>query len=456
MANAEVVKMSGDTVDLYRRAVNAMSGIFRTNWLQVSEMTVQRLEELFHDTTRRDHTRYGTWFARNFPKMPSYLRRAATMAAHGHVSSFMTRYRAWQGGDRRSRSSRPPGWGAFNGWPVLYAANGGAGAMIRRDGDSVHLKLYDATTGQWSWHATAVTTRGRRHGGGHAPLSPALVVRGSRLALAQPYELRRAKHGKPSDRVCAVDLGINTQATAVVLDAFGTVIARRFFHLGAHIDRRDKALCRIREKAALTMGRGGKLGDGFCRALYARAAGLNTHMARELSRQMLGFAEQHGADTLVFEDLKGFRPKGGNGRTPMKQRFHGWLHRKLVKQAEVSAEERDMHVAFVHARGTSSWAYDGSGKVRRAKHNHALATFASGKRYNCDLSAACNIGARHIERSARLAATKAVAEIQEPAVRNPGWAARGKRTAGLPATTAAPRMPVTLSTLWREPLRTAA
>jgi putative transposase len=39
-------------------------------------------------------------------------------------------------------------------------------------------------------------------------------------------------------------------------------------------------------------------------------------------------------------------------------------------------------------------AYDGSGQVKRDKKNYALATFSSGKKYNCDLNGSYNIAAR--------------------------------------------------------------
>lgn len=53
-------------------------------------------------------------------------------------------------------------------------------------------------------------------------------------------------------------------------------------------------------------------------------------------------------------------------------------------------------VVFVNPRGTSSYAYDGSGKLKRNSSNYELAVFASGKKYNCDLSASYNIAARFI------------------------------------------------------------
>jgi hypothetical protein len=79
----------------------------------------------------------------------------------------------------------------------------------------------------------------------------------------------------------------------------------------------------------------------------------------------------------------------------LRQGFHGWLKSSIVSLTTEKYVELGGKTSQVNPRGTSSWAYDGSGKVRRNKKNYALATFASGKKYNADLSASYNIGARY-------------------------------------------------------------
>ncbi len=80
----------------------------------------------------------------------------------------------------------------------------------------------------------------------------------------------------------------------------------------------------------------------------------------------------------------------------LKQRFHNWLHRRIANLTEMKWSDKRGKVVYVNPRGTSSYAYDGSDKLKRNKDNYELAAFASGKRYNCDLSASYNIGARFI------------------------------------------------------------
>jgi IS605 OrfB family transposase len=126
--------------------------------------------------------------------------------------------------------------------------------------------------------------------------------------------------------------------------------------------------------------------------LHRRIAGLSLDAARAIASELAAFAAQHGAKAFVVEDLKGWRPKGPS--KAMRQRFHRFQHRALISALGHKAQELGVRVLEVFARGTSRWAYDGSGKVSRSKDNAQLATFASGKRYNADLNGALNIAAR--------------------------------------------------------------
>jgi len=458
LSERETVVMARDTVAIYHRLAKALATVFLTHWDEVHALSVENLERLFHATKQNPNPLYGAWFRRNFHKVPSYLRRAATHAAHGAVSSFMTRYRSWQGGDRRMRAQRPPRWGGIQTWPTLYAANGGAGAMIKRDGDVVEIKLYDARTKDWLWKRAAVVQRGKRHGGDGVPRSPMLVVKGNALALAQPYEYSRHGRAGSPDRVLAVDLGVNKAATCVIVDSDGTVSARKFISEAYHIDRRDKVLMHVRHKARQTMGKKGKLSKGFCKGLYRRAKGINLQIARSVSRQLVAFALAHGARCIVFEGLKGWRPKGGAKRSNLRQKFHGWLHRALVKQVEASAEEKRLKVSFVSPRGTSKWAYDGSGRVVRERWNYGRCRFRGGKQYDTDLSAAQNIGARYFVREMDRAALKAAEKektrddnVPSTGGRKSAWPAPGGRSGGprkRASSGTGPRMPAVLATLW--------
>ena len=78
--------------------------------------------------------------------------------------------------------------------------------------------------------------------------------------------------------------------------------------------------------------------------------------------------------------------------------LHLWRKRDIQKCCEHQAHRKGMRVSRICAWNTSRLAYDGSGVVTRDWENHSLCTFQTGKRYHCDLSASCNIGARYFIR----------------------------------------------------------
>ena len=389
---------------LYRQYVEALTGVVYTHWLEIADTESQcaAVERLIHVTTANPSPRYQ-YFNRNFPKFPSYLRRAVISAVIGQVSSFVTRYHKWQGGIRNRRNALPPRLTAdTNLHVVLYQ-----GQCIKFDDDNVEIKVHNGS--DWVWIKVAVVKRGKRHlltadKGASATrpnclpntkaLSPSLVLTSGGTYLSVPFEVNPPKLGKP-ERVCGVDLGMNTIAVASIIEPDGTVTARRFFDSAADIDRRDKRLQSIRKKACLTMGKTGKLYKGFAASTYRKARNINKQIAQLVSRQLVDWAMLNGAAVIVFENLKGWRPQGGRKGSSLRQRFHGWLHRLLVKLVEEKFAEVGGKVEFVFARGTSSNAYDGSGFVKRSKENYSQATFTTGKQYNCDLSASYNIGSRY-------------------------------------------------------------
>ena len=184
--------------------------------------------------------------------------RAIIKAAIGQVSSFMTRYYRWQQGQRSKKTALPPTLnGVTNLHVVLYR-----GQCILFEGDCVQIKVYNGK--EWVWEKIAVVGRRERHQLPNSKsLSPSLAMNHKGVFLAVPFEVTPPKLGKP-EKVCGVDLGLNTIAVASIVSPDGTVTARRFFNnCAADIDRRDKRLQAIRHKARLTMGKTGKLYKGF-------------------------------------------------------------------------------------------------------------------------------------------------------------------------------------------------
>lgn len=432
------------TVQSYRKLIRALAGVIFVHFDDISRASSKcfAVERLFHVTSDNPAPRYAM-LDRMFHKFPSYLRRAAIEAAFGAVSSFLSNYDRWQNGQRRHKQDAPPSFAralALN--PALYA---GQCIKVGDDWRSVSIKVQRADQ-SWGWSAPLrVKGRLKRLGGTeqNRALSPTLLLSSGKAYLACPVQGTRP--AKPTGvRVCAVDLGINTAATCAIVDTTGTVRARSFITSARHNDRLDRSTTRIQQAAKHTLGplrrvapntkptRPGQLCKGFCRGAYRRISGLNRTVAQATANAIVRFARAHGATTVVFEHLKHFRPKANRRQgSSMRQRFHRWLHRMLVKKAQFLCEEQGLRCVLVAPRGTSAWAHDGSGEVVRNKKNYSLCTFATGKRYNADLNAALNIAARH------LAQVLGITTGDRPA------AGTGKSSG--PAS----RMPIVLADVWR-------
>ncbi len=392
-AGREELKALGLTVDVYRAYVRALTGVVSVHWDVISDAPSQcaAIEKLIHRTKKNPDPKYS-YFDKKFFKFPSYLRRAAIEAAVGQVSSFDTRYWSWQGGDRKRRDARPPKFTPDAGvYPVLYR---GQCVKFHDDFKQAEIKIWNGK--DWIWITARIAGLRKRHiAPENKQLSPILVVRGNKAHLSVPFDIPRRCLLLERNKVCGVDLGLNTAATAAIVCSDGTVTARRFIDRAADIDRRDKRLKKISGKARLTMGRKGKLGRGFCLGLYRKAGNINREMARRVAGEIVRFALEQRAPVIAFEQLEGWRPRGGRKRSTLRQRFHGWMHRQVVKLVTEMFTEKGGAVSFVCPENTSKLAFDGSGYVLRDAKNYALATFKTGKRYNADLNAAYNIGARY-------------------------------------------------------------
>ena len=100
-------------------------------------------EHLVH-TTKKNQARFD--FDLRFPKMPSYLRRAAIQHALGSVSSYKTRLELWKKMDKKGGT--PKLVCGDHAMPVFYRD-----VMYREDTeekDGAYLKLMTAMTGNGS------------------------------------------------------------------------------------------------------------------------------------------------------------------------------------------------------------------------------------------------------------------------------------------------------------------
>ena len=164
-------------------------------------------------------------------------------------------------------------------------------------------------------------------------------------------------------------------------------LGRKFIDFPSEKDRMYRVLGRIRRfqrehESVQTKSR------------WAYAKRLNIELGRKIAGAVTKYAKEKHADVIVFEHLE---TKGKiSGRK--KQKLHLWRKRDIQKRCEHQVHRNGIRVSRICAWNTSRLAYDGTGTVARDPKNHSLCVFQTGKRYNCDLSASYNIGARYFIR----------------------------------------------------------
>ncbi len=377
------------TLDVYRSAVSYLVEIYAQVWEELegileAKKRFNEAEHLIH-TTKKNQARFD--FDIRFQKMPSYLRRAAIQHALGTVSSYKTRLSLWE------KSGQTGGWPKLvyenHAMPVFYRD-----VMYREDKegkDAAYLKLYDGH--DWKWFHVRLRHTDmeylRKNWSGKKASAPTLEKRHRKYFLRFSYteDVILTKAPVEEQIICGVDLGINTDAVCTIMRSDGTVLGRKFIDFPSEKDRMYRVLGRISRFQR-------KHGSAQVKSRWAYAKRLNTELGRKIAGAVTGYAEENHVDVIVFEYLE---IKGKiSGRK--KQKLHLWRKRDIQKRCEHQAHRRGMRISRICAWNTSRLAYDGSGTVVRDPGNHSLCTFQNGKRYNCDLSASYNIGARYFIR----------------------------------------------------------
>ena len=394
------------TMRIFDEAVSFACDKIDSAWDEVSSVPNARrrktfVESLFHKTKDNPNPRFGE-FDVMFFKMPSYCRRAVLAVAYGLVSSYRSNLANWEAGGHAGK--RPVLGKVVHAAPVFYHGN-----MFEKTErpDVVRLKLYDGKN--WVWKDVRISASDMRwlekRWSGVGEKSPSLRKKNRKWILTFTFEesVELADVSDPKKiKICSVDLGINSDAVCSTMKSDGTVLARKFINFGSDKDRLYKVLGRISRRTR-------KYGPKSTKGLWRYAVALNARLADEIAKSIVSFAHENGCSVIVFEhlDMKG-KIKGGK-----KQRIAMWRKNDVQKRTERKAHALGMRISRVLAWGTSALAYDGSGKVVRDENNHALCTFQTGKRYNCDLSASYNVGARYFIREI----LKPLSETRESEVR---------------------------------------
>lgn len=377
-----------DTIRIYRSALSFLISVFDAEWDALhSKKAKERFnvaEHLVHGT-KHNIAKYD--FDARFHKMPSYLRRAVIQEALGSVSSYRSNHANWEKDGRQGKE--PKLQAEHLAMPTFYNKE-----MYCASDDpcAAYLKLF--FNNDWVW--VKVRLRGtdvrylKRYWQHCKPSAPTLEKRYGKyyLRFAFTEEVKLSETPVTNQRICAVDLGLNSDAVCSIMSADGTVLARKFINFPSEKDHLWHVLNRIRRYQR-------EHGSQNVQSFWKYARRLNDELAKKISSAIIDFAVLYSVDCIVFEylDFRGRKAKGSKA-----QRLHMWRKNGIQQYVEHKAHRCGIHISRICAWGTSKLAYDGSGEVVRDETNRALCAFQSGKRYNCDLSASYNIGARYFVR----------------------------------------------------------
>ena len=356
----------------------------------MSEWKVNHINYRLHKGAKKDpsigYRPYLQWLDYT-GKLDSYLRRSVIIEAIGKVSSYKSNLENWENTSEekgKAKGKAPTLTRAGKVYPAMFRDN----MYVRIDDYTAKIKIYIRNT--WDW--LKVTLRKsdvdyiRRHCAGRKECVPTLQKRGKEWYLDFAFEEKvQLKEKTVQEQIAvAVDLGVNQACVCSVMAADGTVHGRHFLSLTEEKDRLGHAINRIKkaqQHGARKMPR-----------LWARAKGINQDITVKTAKFIIEIAERYHADVIVFEHLE----VRGKKRGSKKQKLHHWKCQEVQKIVTDKVHRLGIRISHVCAWGTSSLAYDGSGKVvERDKKNYSLCTFATGKRYHCDLSSTYNIGARY-------------------------------------------------------------
>ena len=373
------------TIVIFNDAVNYLITPVQENYdaivkLGNSKMKMNFVEKLVHHT-RNNKAVYD--FDNKFYKFPSYLRRSAITKAVGIVSSYMSQMEKWKAYD--CNGAMPKLDKGNHLMPCFYKKN-----MFNCTNGEAYIKVY--RNNDWVWQKIKLNHSDLKYIENKAPLdkwsAPVLEKKhGSyELRFTREFQVELSNKEIFEQKVCAVDLGITSDATCSVLDVHGTVLSRNFINCGKEKDSVANALHRVssfqKEHSSHDVKR-----------LWNIAKRRNLNLAHLVAHKIVDYALANNCDVIVFEylDTKGSK----------KQKLSMWKHQDIQNTTERLAHSLGIRVAHVCAWNTSKLAYDGSGVVLRGKKvskdtPYDVCKFQSGKTYNCDLSASYNIGARYI------------------------------------------------------------
>ena len=392
LTSSYALKLNGDltalenTITIYRDVLRFVIPIVNAHWgemkhFKYANQRMMYVEKLIH-STKTNQALFD--FDEQFPKLPTYLRRSAIAKALGIVSSYRSNLENWE---KDPKGAQPKLSLTHFTYPAYYKGN------LFRNFDPVNqtIELKVFKNNDWIYEVYRLKTSDCRYYQtyliGKKQNVPIIQKKGRRFYAAFSYEEETTLIPEESiGKICAVDLGLGTDATCSIMDKDGTVYARKFISFSKEHDRLHTQLGRIK--------RNQKRGSRHNKTLWRKVAGLSQDIADKTAQAILDFGNEHGVDAFILEHLD-FK-----GKNAVK-RAHFWRYKRIYKVLCHEAHQHGLRVARVNARNTSRLAFDGSGWSKRGfeitpETPYALMQFTTGKIYNADLNASYNIGARYL------------------------------------------------------------
>ena len=388
------MKLIGDltaleiSIRIYRQALNVIIPIINGGWETLSqyEYTNQKynmIEKWIHSTAK-NQARFD--FDKQFPKFPSYLRRSVIANAFGIVSSYRSNLSNWE----KAPKGQAPKLGLTQyAYPAYY--KGGLFRNFDPVRQIIDLKVFK--NGDWVYETytlkTSDCTYYKKNLANKKQNVPIITKKGRRFYAAFSYEENVPLIAEDKiEKICAIDLGLNTDATCCIMGVDGTVYARKFIHFSEEHDQLNTQLGRIK--------RNQKRGNKKNTRLWKRVSGISQSIADKTAQAIFEFGSQHGVDVFVLEFLD-FK-----GKQAVKS-AHFWRYKRIFSVLGLKAHRHGLRISRVCAYNTSRLAFDDSGIVKRGwkiskETPYSIIQFTSGKFYNADLNASYNIGARYFIR----------------------------------------------------------
>ncbi|MBT2680518.1 transposase [Bacillus sp. ISL-35] len=388
------------TVAVYNEALSFVIDVIEQEYDHLSHLStkfvVPSVEKLIHITKSNPSPKYKEFNQRLY-KFPSYFRRGAINAAFGKVKSYRSNYQNWLNekevalAEGKKFNKNPPRLQLeHKEFPVFYKSN-----MFERTwATSAQIKVFH--NNDWVWMDIEFKEQNlyKRDVWDWKEHNPKLVKVGKKYFLNFTYthKVKLSETKIKDQKVCAIDLGITNSAVCSVMDAKGTVLARKFINQPKEKDRLYRMTNKLRKVQRVS---------GWVSApnYWRQINGLQKHIVHITSHEIVKFAKEHNCDVVVFEYLDKMKvPKGFWGAKKLRFKLRYWRKTAIQNKVTEMAHYAGMRISRINARNTSALAYDGSGEVER-NYKKDLATFTTGKVYHADLSASYNIAARYFIRA---------------------------------------------------------